>query len=246
MKKHVIGGYILLAAVSALSLTACNKGNAADALAGASGQAGHVITVQSSDVEKVVPDMAEIEFGVTTQEESPEKCQQKNNQELDAVIKFLKDSGIADTSIQTASLGLNPTYSDSPGRNITGYQMDATIVVSDLPIDQAGTVISSSVSAGINSISRVSYLSSKYDETYQQALKNAIAAAKKKAKAIADESGCALGPVVHVEEYPNNSTPRYTGYQNMSAADSSSARAMNIQPGQLSINAQISVDFQIK
>lgn len=246
MKKQVIGAAILLAAISALGLTACAKGNAAAVSStGTAGQRDHVITVQSSDEEKVVPDMAEIQFGVTTQGETPDKCRQQNSQELDAVLKFLKGSGIPETSIQTSGLGLNPIYSDSPGQAITGYQMDTAIVVSDLPMEQAGTVISSSVAAGINNISRVSYMSGKYDETYQQALKNAIAAAKIKAQAIADASGCTLGAVVHVEEYSNNSTPRYTGYQNMGVKDSAAAGAMNVQPGQLSVNAQISVDFQI-
>lgn len=246
MKKHVTGAVILLAALTALGLSACAKGSAAAPAAVTAGQTNHVITVQSSHEEKIVPDMAEIEFGVTTQAATPEKCQQQNSQELDGVVKFLKNFGIAETSIQTTSYGLNPIYATTPDQSITGYQMDTRIVVSDLPIDQAGTVISSSVAAGINNITRVSYLSSKYDETYQQALKSAIAAAKVKAQAIAQASAVTLGAVVHVEEYPGNSNPRYTGYQSSGANDSAVSGAMNVQPGQLSINAQVSVDFEIK
>ena len=74
--------------------------------------------------------------------------------------------------------------------------------MSDIPIDQAGTLISSSGEAGINSISQVTYLSSKYDETYQQALKNAIASAKVKAEAIAEAGGCTLAvSYTHIDVY---------------------------------------------
>ena len=163
------------------------------------------------------------------------------------VISFLKGTGIAETSIQTSNYGLDPIYDWNSGRTITGYEMNTTITVSDIPIDQAGTLISSSVEAGINSISQVTYLSSKYDESYQQALKNAIASAKVKAEAIAEAGGCTLGPVVHVEEYNDNQIARYSTYKNAVTEDmAAGAAAMSVEPGQLSVEARVTVEFEIQ
>ena len=166
MKKHLIQTAVILAAVSAFGLTACAQGSTSAPIPDTlkvENVKDHVITVQSSEEVKVVPDMAELVFSVTTQAEDAKACQEQNSRDLANVISFLKDSGIAETSIQTSNYGLDPVYDWNSGRTITGYEMNTEITVSDVPIDQAGALISSSVEAGINSISQVTYLSSKYD-----------------------------------------------------------------------------------
>lgn len=250
MKNNGIRMAILLAAISAAGLTACTQAAPAAPIPDTikvENVSDNVITVQSVEEVKVVPDMAELQFGVTTQAADAKECQEQNSRDLDRVITFLKEAGVSETSIQTSNYGLDPVYDWNSRRTITGYEMNTTVTVSDVPMDQAGTLISSCVEAGINNIDRVTYLSSKYDESYQQALKNAIASARVKAEAIAEAGGCTLGSVVHVEEYNDNQTARYSGYQNMAAKDASGAgAAMNVEPGQLSIEARVSVEFEIQ
>ena len=250
MRKHFTQTAVILAAVSAIGLTACTQGSASAPIPDTikvENVKDNVITVQSTEEVKVVPDMAELVFSVTTQAAGAKACQEQNSKDLDHVISFLKGTGIAETSIQTSNYGLDPIYDWNSGRTITGYEMNTTITVSDIPIDQAGTLISSSVEAGINSISQVTYLSSKYDETYQQALKNAIASAKVKAEAIAEAGGCTLGPVVHVEEYNDNQIARYSTYKNAATEDmAAGAASMSVEPGQLSVEARVTVEFEIQ
>lgn len=250
MRKHFTQTAVILAAVSAIGLTACTQGSTTAPIPDTikvENVKDNVITVQSTEEVKVVPDMAELVFSVTTQAADAKVCQEQNSKDLDNVISFLKGTGIAETSIQTSNYGLDPIYDWNSGRTITGYEMNTTITVSDIPIDQAGTLISSSVEAGINSISQVTYLSSKYDETYQQALKNAIASAKVKAEAIAEAGGCTLGPVVHVEEYNDNQIARYSTYKNAAVEDmAAGAASMSVEPGQLSVEARVTVEFEIQ
>ena len=250
MRKHFTQTAVILAAVSAIGLTACTQGSTSAPIPDTikvENVKDNVITVQSTEEVKVVPDMAELVFSVTTQAADAKACQEQNSKDLENVISFLKGTGIAETSIQTSNYGLDPIYDWNSGRTITGYEMNTTITVSDIPIDQAGTLISSSVEAGINSISQVTYLSSKYDESYQQALKNAIASAKVKAEAIAEAGGCTLGPVVHVEEYNDNQIARYSTYKNAVTEDmAAGAAAMSVEPGQLSVEARVTVEFEIQ
>lgn len=250
MRKHFTQTAVILAAISAIGLTACTQGSTTAPIPDTikvENVKDNVITVQSTEEVKVVPDMAELVFSVTTQAADAKACQEQNSKDLDNVISFLKGTGIAETSIQTSNYGLDPIYDWNSGRTITGYEMNTTITVSDIPIDQAGTLISSSVEAGINSISQVTYLSSKYDETYQQALKNAIASAKVKAEAIAEAGGCTLGPVVHVEEYNDNQIARYSTYKNAAVEDmAAGAASMSVEPGQLSVEARVTVEFEIQ
>ena len=145
MRKHFAQTAVILAAVSAIGLTACTQGSASAPIPDTikvENVKDNVITVQSTEEVKVVPDMAELVFSVTTQAADAKACQEQNSKDLDHVISFLKGTGIAETSIQTSNYGLDPIYDWNSGRTITGYEMNTTITVSDIPIDQAGTLIS--------------------------------------------------------------------------------------------------------
>lgn len=249
MKKITKTAAAALAASVVLGLTACAQGAGQtfpDTIK-VENSDDNVVTVQTSEEVKVVPDMAEIVFAVTTQAEDAKSCQEQNAKDLENVINFLKGAGIAEPSIQTSNYGLEPVYDWNTGRTITGYEMRTNITVSDIAIDKVGELLSSSVEAGINSIQDVSYLSSQYDESYQQALKAAVEAARVKANSIAEASGCILGPVVHVEEYNDYQQARYTGYRNTAAEETMAASdAMAVAPGQITITARVTVDFEIQ
>ena len=83
----------------------------------------NVITVQGSEAVKVVPDMAQIRFGISTQASDAKACQEKNNEDITRVIQFLKESGISDESLQTSNYGMNPIYDYSSGRTAVVYEM---------------------------------------------------------------------------------------------------------------------------
>ena len=132
------------------------------------------ITVTGKEEVKVVPDMTEIRYGVYSQAQTASQCQEDNAKQLDQTIETLKGLGVKETSIQTSAYGLSPIYDwNSGNRTITGYEMNTEITVSDIPIDQAGEILSQSVTAGVNQIESVTYFSSQYDENYQEALKGA-------------------------------------------------------------------------
>ena len=69
MRKHFAQTAVILAAVSAIGLTACTQGSASAPIPDTikvENVKDNVITVQSTEEVKVVPDMAELVFSVTT------------------------------------------------------------------------------------------------------------------------------------------------------------------------------------
>lgn len=206
----------------------------------------NVITVNSSEAVRVTPDMAQICFGVSTQTEDAKSCQEKNNQDLKRVIQFLKDSGIPDESLQTSSYGMNPVYDYSSGRTPVGYEMRAAITVSDITIDQAGTILGDCVQQGINNIESVSYLSSRYEECYQEALAKAVESARQKALVLAEAGGCTLGEVIRVEEQSSSHAARYDSSYTARSNNGVMGADMVMEPGQVSIEAQVLVEFAIR
>ena len=245
MKKTVYtAGISAAVAAAALGLGGCGAGaQMPDTLKVQNvGAAENVITVTGREEVKVVPDMAQIEYAVYTREDTAAACQEKNANDLNAAIETLKGLGVEETSIQTSSYGLSPIRNwNSDKQEITGYEMTTSLTVSDIPIDNAGTIITKSVAAGVNGINSVSYFSSSYDASYQEALKGAMAVAQAKAQALAE--------VVHVEEFGYQPETRYASYNaggsaKMAAAVAEDAAA-SVMPGQVSVEAQVTVSYEL-
>lgn len=253
MKKHIVA--VAFGALCALFLTACN-GTAAPA-AGGSVQVpdriqienadSQVITVNASESVKVVPDMAQVIYGITTQNEDAAKCQEETAEKMNQLIATLKELGIEEKSIQTSNYDLNPRQDWNNNGAIVGYEMSAQVTVSDIPLDQVGDILSKSVSAGVNQVQSVTYLSSQYDASYQEALKKAVASAQEKAQALADASGSTLGHAVKITEYGNNQTARYQNtMRSMAKEEAVMDAGMVMMPGEISVEANISVEFAIQ
>lgn len=249
-KKTIYTAGLVTVMAAAISLTGCAGGAGVPDTIVIQNTDSTVnkVTVTGKEAVKVVPDMAQIEYAIYTRQDTAEACQTQNNTDLTSAIEALKSLGVEEKSIQTSSYGMNPIYDwNSSEQKITGYEMTTRLTVSDIPIDDAGKIISESVAAGVNGIDSVSYFSSKYDENYQEALKGAMDAAKLKAEALASASGKTLVGVVRVEEYGYNPTARNSAYRAASGPGITEAAAdMAVMPGEVSIEAQVTVDYEIQ
>ncbi|MCI8660257.1 MAG: SIMPL domain-containing protein [Lachnospiraceae bacterium] len=258
MKKQVV--IPILTLITSAALTACTSPQAAHDLGASLGASmptsikiedtsSQVITVSSSQEVYVVPDIAQLVFCVSTKAATAQECQQLNSKSLDQVLEYLKSQGISEESIQTSDYNLEPNYDWNNGRTIIDYEMSARVTVSQIPIDQVGELITSTVKQGANRVESVSYLSSQYEQSYQEALKRAVDSAREKAQVLAEAGGCNLGPVIHINEsMPDTSARAMQSYTNYSAArDMATAKEedMAVMPGQLKIQAQITVDFAV-
>lgn len=211
------------------------------------------VTINSSESVEVTPDMAEIIYGITTEDEDASACQQKNTEALDKVLAFLKEQGYEDKSIKTTGFSLEPRYDWSGNsQKLIGYQMNTQVTVTDVPMDDVGGLLSKTVESGANEIQNVTYFSSTYDQAYEEALKKAVELARGKAEAIAEADGRQLGKVLKVEEYNDGQYGRYTSsginqrsMKMMDAEAAAGAADMGVMPGQMKVTANICVDFEL-
>lgn len=212
------------------------------------------ITIQASETVKVAPDMAVIVYGVNTEDKNAEVCQQKNSEKVAKVLEYLKEQGFEESSIATSDFSLDPMYDWSgKQRVLTGYEMRTQITVSDVAMEQAGALISKTVEAGANEILSVNYLSSKYDEAYQEALAKAVAQAKGKAEIMAHAEGYQVVEVVSMEEYGDAQQGRYVesglsrnaAYKLGMAEAAGDTAAMSVMAGEMEVAARIQVVYKI-
>ena len=148
------------------------------------------VTVNSSESVEITPDMAEIVYGITSEDEDASACQQKNTETLNQVLAFLKEQGYEDESIKTTGFSLEPRYDWSGNtQKLVGYSMYTQVTVTDVPMEAVGGLLSKTVESGANEIQNVTYFSSTYDQAYKEALEKAVELARGKAQAIAEADG---------------------------------------------------------
>ena len=195
-----------------LTLSACGSSGETIAMVPApTDSAVNTITVNSNEKVNVVPDIAEVVYSVQTESPDAAGCQQQNTEDVNKVVELLTGLGVEEGSIQTTGYYMNPRYSwSNDTQTLIGYEATTTLTVSDLLIDSLGDILTQSVNAGVNNIQSISYLSSNYDESYQEALRLSIEAAKTKAEAMAQAAGCQLGGITQLREQSSYSPARYT------------------------------------
>lgn len=212
------------------------------------------ITVSATSEVKVVPDKARINVSVITEDKQAEACRTANAEAVDAVMKELVELGVAKNSVQTSYANLSPRYGSKSGESdedwsIVGYEMNTRLTVSDLDIDNVSTAVQACVAAGANGADGIEYYASNYDETYNNALAQAIETAKVKAEGIAQATGVRLGKVTNVSEGYQDTSYRYVDSLDAGmvadeevAAGSAVAKTM---PGQVGITAEVTVTYAI-
>ncbi len=215
----------------------------------------NTITVNSSESVCVIPDIAQIVYSVRTEAKTAGDCQQQNAADVSKVIELLKSLGVEETSIQTSDYYMHPIYNYSNNTaKVTGYEASTSLTVSDLPINELDAILAESVLNGINTVQSITYMASGYDTSYQEALTKAVSAAYEKAKILAAACGSEIGNVIMLQETSGYSQARYTDYARTNMVTSFSAAkeealmdtAGSMMPGEISVEASILVEYQLK
>ncbi len=210
------------------------------------------VSLTSSETIEVVPDMAQVTVTIRTEEKTASACQQENTEKLDQVLEYLKGLGFEEESIETSGFSLNPRYSWANNvQKLVGYDMQTSVTVTDIPMDDVGALLTDIVEHGANEIDSVSYFSSQYDQAYNEALAKAIELSRSKGEALAAASGMKLGKVLKITEMSDNQYGRYVNADlqmtnsamKMEAAED--AAPMEVMPGEMQVTAEITVEFEL-
>jgi uncharacterized protein YggE len=221
---------LLLVASAIAGIAQPRLGRAADS------PAKKTITVTGNGTVTTVPDRAAFDFSVTSQAATAKAALAKNADEAAAVIAALKNAGIAAADLQTGQVSLNPQFNQA-GTDVVGYTATNT-VTAKTSIAKAGSIVDAAVNAGANGVSGPSLSRSDSDALYRDALKDAVADAGQKAKALAAASGLTLGGVQVIVEGAQASPPIPF------ASKDAVASGTPIEPGTQEIGASVTVTYE--
>lgn len=225
----------LVAAVAAvLLLGAVGAGGATTAATAAQ----HSIVVAGNGSVTVVPDRAQVSFGVSTSAKTASAALRANAAEMTKVIAAVKGQGIAAADIRTELVSLSPRYSRN-GEDVVGYEAANSVSATVRRLDKVGPTIDAAVDAGANQVSGPNLVRADSAGLYRSALRTAIANARAKARTIASASGLHLRRISDVSETSSAPTPMPL------AAKDAGATQTPVEPGTTQVEATVTVTFAV-
>ncbi len=239
MKKRFIICIAVLAA-AAFSLFGCS--GAAQSATGAARIPS--ITASGKGEVMVTPDTAYINVGVTTQNADAKMASDLNSAKMNALFDAVKAVGIADEDIKTVNYSINPMYDYSNSKpTITGYTASNIVRITVRDIQSVSSVIDAAVAAGSNDIQNISFDLLDKSQAYADALTAAVNDAKSKVDVMAAAVGITqTSPLTIVE----SSTTSYPIYNSAPKLMADMAEATPISQGQMSITANVTVEYKIQ
>ena len=208
--------------------------------------AGDGITVVGNGTADVVPDIADWQFGVSSQAATASAALDANASAMKAIVDALQNAGVAKDDIQTAEVSLYPQTSND-GMTITGYSASNTVTATVRNLGDAGKVVDAAVRAGANNVYGPNLRPSDTDGAYREAVDKAFDDAKAHAEAIAAKAGVPLGAPIAISEgggyapgpvYYDRAAP-------MAASAAGAAEVAPVEPGKQQVSASLTVTFAI-
>lgn len=197
------------------------------------------VTVHGSATVRAKPDLARIRFRVTRQEMTPSAAFDAVGVAVGAVHEALRRHGVADEAVEQSRLTIRSmqNYGSPPH----GYLCEASFVVTTGDLEDVSALVVDVVEAGANEIDQLEFDAAAKDELREEACRQAVAAARRKAELYAEAAAVRLGVVLHIEDVAPD---RGGAFLAMAESASTSSPEVLI-PGQVTVAATVVMGFAL-
>jgi len=197
------------------------------------------------------PDRAQVTFAVETEDPNVKTAQQANAVQMTKVIDALVVTGLPKDALKTTGYNIYPVYDDYSKtpleQKIRTYRVTNTLTVTLHDVNRTGEVIDIAVANGINQASTIQFMLS--DEQAQvlrtEALKKAVSRARADADTVAGAFGTVILDVQSVDISGGYAPVLFENY-NAPDATTKSAATTPVQPGDVTVTAQVSITYTIR
>lgn len=241
----VVVGCCMTAAVCAVVFTGYNSKTVT---VNSGEQSIDTVTVSGKSEVKVVPDKVSIQAGFVIEGTVVTKITDTLDNRVTALVERLKASGVKETDITTEAYNIQPKYQwKDDRREQDGYTGNASVSVKGIDVADANDILKLITEAGTDTVYDISYYSSAYKESYDKAIEQAIKEASTKADKMGKVAGFTVKRVHDIKEGRQNDSMAYVTNAVMEDSVAYGAeRGSVINPGELSIEAQVEVTYVIE
>ncbi len=223
----------------------------------------NAITVSGEGKATVKPDLGIFTVSVITNAKKVKDAQSQNTEHSNAILKYLKDQGVADKDLKTISYGINPQYqyynvppcysgSLCPVQKppeIVSYEVRHTLEVKVRDLSKIDDLLSGVVASGANEVGTISFTVDKIEDIKAEARKAAIEDAKNKAKILSNDLGIRLKKIIGYGE-PSGDMPIYSrtmdAYSKGGNGEVVATPTPQIASGEQEIKIFVSVTYELR
>jgi uncharacterized protein len=248
-KRRALLYLVLAAALAAVALALAGCGGD---LAGSTGSTAlpatagvaNTVTVNGDATVTSPPDEAVIVLTVENDAATAPEAMNATSVQSKQMLDRLKADGIPDSAIQTSSITVYPvrTYDPTTGKEtLTGYRADNSVNLTLHDADTVAKALAAGVETGATLVSGPDWKLQDDSQAINEALKQAVANARKKAETLAAAEGMKLGEVLIINEGTvQTPTPIYSA---AGAADSAKVVQPPVSSGNLDVTATVTVTY---
>ncbi len=205
----------------------------------------HTVSVSAQGHASAAPDRAAISTGVLTEADTARDAMSRNTAAMSKLIDGLKTLGITGQNIQTTAIQINPRYTqprDGKAPVVNGYTAlnQVRIVVTD--IKKIGEMLDAALTLGANQMGGITFEASTAETLKDQARKQAMVNARRRAELYATAAGVTLGHVLTISEdvrAASHGAPMLGHARAMAAA-------VPVEAGSIDLEATVHVTWGIK
>ena len=217
------------------------------------------ITVTGNGQAALPPDVAHVSFTVQNTAATVADAQTATTKQTNAAFDFVKGKGIADKDVKTTSYNISPQYSypspcprgtlcpvgsDTP--KIVGYQVAETVQVTVHNLTIVGELLSGLGKLSVQNVYGPDFTLDDSTAGYDAARADAINKAKAQAMLLAGELDVHLGKVVNFSESSGGYPMPMYGLGMGGVASAKAEVAPNIQTGENTYTASVSITYEIR
>ncbi|MDD2731450.1 MAG: SIMPL domain-containing protein [Candidatus Portnoybacteria bacterium] len=206
-------------------------------------------TISVAGEGKVVgkPDIGQVSLSVVSQAITVVTAQKTNTEKMDKVIKAMKDLGVAEEDLKTASYSIYPRYQYVSGRSdIIGYEITQTLEVKIRDLEKSGEILGQAAAAGANQVGSLFFTFDDPEKIKSEARQEAIEQAKQKADDLAASLGVTLGKVASFSESSSDGTNPVPMYSTKEAYGLGGGSATpDIETGQNEVMVYVNIAYEI-
>lgn len=169
------------------------------------------IAVTGQGTLRVKPDTVIITIGIRTEHTSALEALTENATRANAMIKALREIGVANEDIETSSFSIYPKYTYTNQTPIlAGYEVEHMFDMTVKDVKKVGTMYETAVANGANIARQLQFKLANEQPYYQQALALAVKNAQEKARVLARTLQLPLHdvPIEIKENQPSPLLPR--------------------------------------
>lgn len=192
---------------------------------------------------RVEPQLVRVKLTVDVLEPQPDKAFQEAGAAVARLREVLRGHRIPDASVSGSRLKLSSDYDGYGGeRKFLGYRCRASYVIETEALDDLQQLIVDAVDAGAHQIDSVEFDVHDKPALRDEARRQAVAAARRKAEVYTEAAGVRIGPVVHIQDVDSESY-EFRQYRGHGGGGGNSSG--DLAPGMVEVSAGVLLGFAL-